>query len=274
MVKSAGLYGDRMTTSETDASAAPASAPSSRERLPLPAGVGVALVTMFTPEGTVDVGATVHRAEACAAGGVSSVLVAGTTGEAHRLSVADRVDLTTAVKEALPRIPVIVGTGNPEAARGIELTAAVAAAGVGDAFLVLVPGDAEPAGFYRQVRQAAGSTPVLAYHYPAVSPPGVETAAVPALDVDGIKDSSGSTNRLAELVEAGVRVYVGSPTQLAVAGACGAAGALLALANVAPSLCLAAWGGDMAAQRTLFGIHVQASADFPGYLKGIEPDAV
>ena len=271
MVKSAGLYGDRMATSETTA---PAAAPSARGRLPLPAGVGVALVTMFTPDGAVDVEATVRRARACVALGITSVLVAGTTGEAFRLSVADRVALAAAVREALPHIPVIVGTGNPEAARGIELTAAVAAAGVGDAFLVLVPGDAEPAGFYRQVRQAAGSTSVLAYHYPAVSPPGVEASVVPDLDVDGIKDSSGSTNRLAELVEAGVRVYVGSPTQLAVAGACGAAGALLALANVAPSLCLAAWGGDMAAQRRLFGIHVRASADFPGYLKGVEPDAV
>lgn len=260
-----------MHPSETEARA-PRPAPKAWDRRPLPTGVGVALVTMFTTGGAVDVDATVERARACVTPGLASVLVAGTTGEAFRLSVADRIALATAVNEALPATPVIVGTGDPSAARGIEITTAVAASGVGDALLVLVPGDAEPVAFYREARRAAGDVPVLAYHYPVVSPPGVETSVVPSLGVDGIKDSSGSTNRLAELVEAGVRVYVGSPTQLAVAGACGATGALLAVANVAPSLCLAAWSGDMAAQRALFGLHVRSSADFPGYLKTMSPD--
>lgn len=241
-------------------------------RLPLPGGVGVALVTMFADDDAVDVAATVARAEACVGLGLSSVLVAGTTGEAFRLSVDDRVALATAMKDALPRTPVIVGTGSPNATRGLEITAGVAAAGVGDALLVLAPGDADPVAFYAEARRAARGTPVLAYHFPVVSPPGIETSVVPTLGVDGIKDSSGSSNRLAELVEAGVRVYVGSPTHLAVAGGCGAAGALLAVANVAPSLCLAAWNGDMAAQRALFALHVRASADFPGYLKSVPPD--
>lgn len=258
-----------MTLSET---ASIGALPSGWERLPLPAGVGVALVTMFAGDGTVDVPATVARAEACAALGLSSVLVAGTTGEAFRLTAEDRIALATAVKAALPRTPVIVGTGNPHAAQGLEITAAVAAAGVGDALLVLAPGDADPVAFYGNARSAAAGAPLLAYHFPSVSPPGLETSVVPALGVDGIKDSSGSTNRLAELVEAGVRVYVGSPTQLAIAGACGAAGALLAVANVAPSLCIAAWNGDMAAQRRLFAVHVRATTGSFDYLKGTPPD--
>jgi 4-hydroxy-tetrahydrodipicolinate synthase len=253
-------------------SEAEAPAPSGRDRLPLPVGVGVALVTMFTGDGAVDVEATVARAQACVALGVTSVLVAGTTGEAYRLSVDDRIVLASAMKEAVPRTPILVGTGDPIGSRGLEITAAVAGAGVGDALLVLAPGHEDPVAFYREARQAAGAVPLLAYHFPVVSPPGLETSVVPHLEVDGIKDSSGSTNRLAELVEAGVRVYVGSPTALAVAGACGAAGALLAVANVAPSLCLAAWSGDMAAQRRLFALHVRTGADFPGYLKGTPPD--
>jgi 4-hydroxy-tetrahydrodipicolinate synthase len=242
--------------------------------LPLPSGVGVALVTMFSGPTEVDVVATVERARVCVSLGVTSVLVAGTTGEAFRLTAGDRVTLATAVKDALPGVPVIVGTGNPSSALGLETTAKVAAAGVADALLVLAPGDAEPGGFYAAALREACGAPVLAYHYPFVSPPGIETSVVPTLGVDGIKDSSGNTNRLAELVELGVRVYVGSPTQLAVAGACGAAGALLAVANVAPTLCIAAWNGDMAAQRRLFAVHVRASADFPGYLKSVPPDGV
>ncbi len=250
----------------------PPHSPSPSRRGPLPAGVGVALVTVFSAHGAVDVPATVARAEACVALGIASVLVSGTTGEALRLSVDDRVALVTAVKAAIPRTPVIVGTGNPSAGRGLETTRAVASASAPDALLVLAPGDAEPVGYYAEARRASGGIPLLAYHFPAVSPPGVETGTVPALDVDGIKDSSGSSNRLAELVEAGVRVYVGSPTHLAVAGACGAAGALLALANVAPSLCVAAWNGDMGAQRRLFAVHVRAAAGGLGYLKATPPD--
>lgn len=267
-----------MRTRDTDPASEPsgARAPglSGRDRLPLPTGLGVALVTMFAADGSVDAEATAARAGRCVALGVTSVLVAGTTGEAARLSVADRVALATAVHEAVPGTPVLVGTGSSSAALGLELTSAVAAAGVGDALLVLAPGDADPGTFYAEARRAAAGIPVLAYHYPKVSPPGVETSVVPELGVDGIKDSSGSTNRLAELVEAGVRVYVGSPTHLPVAAACGAAGALLAVANVAPSLCLAAWSGDMAAQRRLFGVHVRAAADFPAYLKATPPDGV
>lgn len=262
---------DRMVISQTASSHAPLS--DRWERAPLPSGVGVALVTIFDDAGGVDVAATVARAEACAAPGLSSVLVSGTTGEAFRLSAEDRVALATAVKSALPDTAVLVGTGDPQAARALEITAAVGAAGVGDALLVLAPGDADPVAFYAEARAAAAGTPVLAYHFPMVSPPGLETSVVPDLGVEGIKDSSGSTNRLAELVEAGVRVYVGSPTLLVVAGACGAAGALLAAANVAPSLCLAAWDGDVAAQRRLFAVHVRAGSEGLGYLKRTRPDA-
>lgn len=243
---------------------------------PIPSGVGVALVTIFGSDGRPDISATVRRAGACVEHGMTSVLLAGTTGEAWRLSAGERVELAAAVKLELPSVCVVVGTGDPKAARGLETTAHVAAAGVADALLVLSPGDlaagtAALVDFYGEARKAAAGTPVLAYHNPPVSPPGIETSDVPLLGVDGIKDSSGSTNRLADLVEHGVNVYVGSPTMLAVAGACGAAGALLGLGNVAPELCIAAWDGNMAAQRALFGLHLQSVADFPGFLKSTEP---
>jgi dihydrodipicolinate synthase/N-acetylneuraminate lyase len=240
----------------------------------LPIGVGVALITVFGTDGTPDVDATVARAAACGRLGVSSVLVAGTTGQAWRLTAKDRIVLAGAVKDALPGMPVVVGTGDRVAARGLETTAEVAAAGAGDALLVLTPEDMALPDFYRAARERAGEAPLLAYHNPPMSSPGVAAGDVPALGVDGIKDSSGSTNRLAELVELGVPAYVGSPTMLAIAGACGARGAFLAVANVAPALCLAAWHGDMAAQRRLFGVHLRSTADFPSYLERTAPGSV
>lgn len=235
--------------------------------VPLPSGVGVALVTFFDDGGAVDAKATAERARRCVELGVSSVLVSGTTGEAARLSVDDRVELAAAVKDAAPGTPVIVGTGRPDAASALEATARVAAEADADAVLVFCPEDADPLSFYRAVREEAGGLHVLAYHNPGLASRSLDTEALPSLDTDGVKDSSANTNRLADLVQLGVRVYVGSPTQLALAGPCGAAGALLALANVAPTDCIAAWGGDAAAQRRLFELHRRAAHGFPHYLK-------
>lgn len=243
----------------------------SQPQSPLPSGVGVALVTFFDDDGIPDVATTVARARACVERGVSSVLVAGTTGEAWRLTPGHRIALAAALSDALPEIPIVVGTGDPSASRALATTTEVAEAAIADALLVLSAGDLAPFDFYAAVRRAAPGVPVLAYHNPAVSAPGIETSKVPDLPVEGIKDSSGSTNRLAELVERGVAVYVGSPTMLALAGACGARGALLALANVFPSQCIAAWNGDMTAQRRLWAVHQRVGEDVPGFLRSSEP---
>ena len=240
--------------------------------LPLPSGVGVALVTFFDADGTVDVRATVERARRCVDLGVSSVLVAGTTGEAGRLSVDDRVELAAAVKDAAPGVALIVGTGHAGADDALEATAKVAAHAHADGFLVYCPADVTPDPFFRALRPEARGRHVIAYHNPAL--PGsreLRTETVASLEVDGVKDSSASTNRLADLVELGVRVYVGSATQLMVAGPCGASGALLALANVAPTDCIAAWNGDAAAQRRLFALHRRAARDLPSFLKDTAP---
>lgn len=239
--------------------------------LSLPSGVGVALVTFFAEDGTVDLKATAARARRCVELGVSSVLVAGTTGEAARLWVQDRVALAAAVKGAAPGVPVIVGTGRPDADEAVEATARLAVEGDADGLLVYCPEETEPASFFHAIRKEARGRPVLAYHNPALAARELGTEELPTLDVDGVKDSSGSLNRLADLVELGVPVYVGSPTQLLLARPCGAAGALLALANVAPTDCIAAWNGDTAAQRRLFALHRRAALEFPSYLKSCEP---
>lgn len=233
----------------------------------LPAGVGVALVSLFGDDGDLDIAATVHHAVACVERGVSSVLVAGTTGEPWRLTGADRVELAGAVKAALPTVPVLVGTGDTDAGRAVALTAEVAGAGVADALVVLAPDGVAPGAFYRDIAAVAGSTPVLAYHLPALSAVGVPVDAVPSLPVAGIKDSSGDTDRLAHLLHDKQQVYVGSPNLLSTAGPCEATGALLALANTLPEMCIAAWDGDPDAQRRLFDAHVRSMPNFPGCLK-------
>jgi 4-hydroxy-tetrahydrodipicolinate synthase len=222
---------------------------------PLFTGVGVALVTLFDDDGNVDTDGTAGLAASLAAAGMQAIVVAGSTGEAATLDAAERVALTKAVGDAVD-VPVVVGTGAPSARQASRLTAEVVAAGA-DAVLVLSPPNvASPVDYYAEVVRAAdGAVPVLAYHFPLMSAPGVSVDLLPALvdvGVAGIKDSSGDPSRLVrslDLFEGWL--YVGSPWLLSAAGPLGATGAILAVANVEPALSIAAFAGDVEAQRAL-----------------------
>jgi 4-hydroxy-tetrahydrodipicolinate synthase len=219
-------------------------------------GVGVALVTLFDGEGKVDAPATAHHAARLVDEGVRGVVVAGTTGEAASLDPAERVALLGAVREAVGgRVPVVAGTGAPSARQAVALSRDAADAGA-DALLVLSPpGSDDPRPYYDAVTRAV-DVPVLAYHFPPASAPGIPVDIVCELPVAGLKDSTGDPQRLA--IEAdGIRVglYTGSPALLLQAAAMGCSGAILALANLDPGGCITAWTGDGNCQRELINGH-------------------
>ena len=115
---------------------------------------------------------------------------------------------------------------------------------------------------------------MLAYHNPFISCADIPVDRLGALPVAGIKDSSGSPDRLLdELASYPGDTYVGSAGFLALAGPMGAAGALLALANLAPEACVRAWGGDAAAQRGLAAQHLAVRAGGPAQLKRMLAEA-
>jgi 4-hydroxy-tetrahydrodipicolinate synthase len=235
----------------------------------LPGGAGVALVTIFDDYGEVDLDATGALAADLVARGVRSVLVCGTTGEAATLTGKERAAIIEAVRAAVPAgIPVIAGTGAPSRRQAAELTSAAVTAGADLLLAWPPPGSAELARYYDAVAGAAAGRPVLAYHIPPVSAPGVPVEALAGLPVAGIKDSSGSADRLLdEVANYAGATYVGSSALLSLAGPVGAAGALLALANVEPERCGRAFGGDAAAQRELAGPHLEFRA---GGIAGIK----
>ena len=237
-------------------------------------GVGVALVTLFDHHGAVDAPATAEHAARLVDLGVRGVVVAGSTGEAATLAPDERTQLLTAVRAAVPDdVPVVAGTGVPARRDAAALTGRAREAGA-DAVLVLSPPHAaDLAGYYRTVAEAADELPVLAYHFPLVSAPGIPVEALARLPVAGVKDSTGDPVRLADTLDAFAgRVYVGSPAVLAHAGALRCDGAILALANVLPERCIAALAGDGDAQRALREPHRAASERFPHGLKGLIAD--
>jgi 4-hydroxy-tetrahydrodipicolinate synthase len=238
---------------------------------PLFTGVGVALVTLFHEDGSVDAAATAEHARRLADLGMRAIVVAGSTGEAAALDAAERVTVLAAVRDAVPvesGVAVVAGTGAPSARQAVALTEAACDHGA-DGLLVLSPPGAEDVRpYYDAVAKAAGAVPVLAYHFPAVSSPGIPVEVLPELPIVGCKDSSGDPERLlATLSSWDAALYTGSSAVLALAGPLGCAGAILALANAEPQGCIAAFAGDAAAQLALTEAHVRSRTRFPAGIK-------
>ncbi|HLM63042.1 MAG TPA: dihydrodipicolinate synthase family protein [Acidimicrobiales bacterium] len=223
-------------------------------------GIGVPLVTLFDDHGALDAGATGRHAARLVDDGVEAVVVAGSTGEAASLEPDERLDLLVAVREAVAgRVPVIAGTGAASMRQAVALSQQAADAGA-DALLVLSPPWVDdPRPYYDAVTGAVG-VPVLAYHYPTASAPGIPVDVVGDLPVAGMKDSTGDPSRLAiELDAMPEGLYTGSAAVLLQAKAMGASGAIVALANLDVAGCQRAWDGDGACQRELVNGHRSAA---------------
>jgi dihydrodipicolinate synthase/N-acetylneuraminate lyase len=237
-------------------------------------GVGVALATLFSEDESVDFDATAAHAVLLVDLGISAVVVAGTTGEVDALSDDERLTLLRAVRDAVDdRVPVVIGTAHTSTHETRRLTAAAAELAPAAMLVRSPPRVQDPRPFYKDAADAADGVPVLAYHYPAISPPGIPLDLLRELPVAGCKDSSGDPTRLLASLDAFDRpLYVGSAALLLLAGGVGVAGAILALANVEPELCIAAFRGDGQAQRHLVPAHLASSRDFPHGLKAIMAD--
>jgi len=238
---------------------------------PLFTGVGVALVTLFDDDGELDAKATAEHAATLVELGMRAVVVAGSTGEAASLTGAERTTLLEEVRRAVPSgTPVLAGTGAPSRRQAAALTRAAVEHGADGMLVLSPPGAADLPRYYEAVAAVAGEVPVLAYHYPRTSPPGIPVELLPQLPVQGVKDSSADPERLlAERIGYQGWLYVGSSALLALAGPLGCTGAVLALANAEPERCVAAFSGDVDAQLELAEVHTAARQPFPHGLKSL-----
>jgi 4-hydroxy-tetrahydrodipicolinate synthase len=204
-------------------------------------GVIVPLVTPFTDDGAVDQRSFVALVEWLLSERVHGFVLNGTTGESptvHWGEVEALLRRLTATVRG--QVPVLVGTGTYDTAESVERTTRARALGADGAFAV-VPyySRPAPAGVIEHYRRiAAAGLPVVAYNIPYRT--GL-TLGVPTLrailelpGVVGIKESSGGVGNVAALAERGA-VLCGEDHLFLPALAVGAAGGILASANVAPA---------------------------------------
>ena len=224
---------------------------------PVFTGIAVALVTFFDEHGHVDLEATAKHAAHLAARGVRAVVVGGSTGEASHLSMKERLQLFKAVKYAVPsHVPGDPRHRRPVRRRQRPEPHPAGRGGRGRRGDRLSPRHGDVREFYGEVVGAAGHMPVLAYHWPKVSPPGITMEDLKVLKVAGVKDSTGDTERLLEMLACFHRpIYTGNASVVAYAGLLGCTGAILAAANLEPELSADAFAGSVAAQKDLLFAH-------------------
>lgn len=200
--------------------------------------------------------------------GVHGIVVLGSNGEAVHLTDAERATVVATTRRALgEETPLIVGTGSLSTRSTIALTVAAADAGA-DAVLVLPPfyyhaqmTDQALLSHFRTVADAA-PVPVILYNMPRCTGLDLSVDLVSALaeheNIWGLKDSGGNLAKLASIraaVPASFRLLAGSAGFLLPALTIGATGGIVALANLAPTECVALYRhaveGDIDAARPL-----------------------
>jgi 4-hydroxy-tetrahydrodipicolinate synthase len=178
-----------------------------------------AMVTPFTPDGSLDTDAAARLARWLVDHGNDALVVAGTTGESAVLTDPERIDLFRAVRDAV-EVPLIAGSTTNDTAHSIEMTEAATEVGM-DAVLAVVPYYNKPtqAGLDAHFRAVAAATPlpVMLYDVPGRTgrPLATETIVGLAREVENVvalKDAGGDPSRTADLLAAlpeGFEVYSG-----------------------------------------------------------------
>lgn len=214
-------------------------------------GIFPALTTPYAADGSVSLSDLRQNLERYAAAGVAGFAVLGSTGESVLLSQEEQDRILAAAREyAAPGLRMLAGTGAESTAETIRKTKRAVELGY-DAALVKTPHYYKPAykpdvliAHYRAVADAS-PIPVLLYSVPMFTGVTLEAPEVAALsahsNVLGMKDSSGSVQRIAEILNAvppQFQFLTGSASILYPALAMGCRGAILALACAFPEKCV------------------------------------
>jgi 4-hydroxy-2-oxoglutarate aldolase len=183
--------------------------------------------------------------------GLSGYLVLGSNGESVFLDEGEKLELVAAAREAAtPAHIIMAGTGCESTRATLKLTRATADAGA-DCALVITPayyqGQMSPARLEAHYAAVADGSPipVLLYNVPKFTGLNLTPATVARLaehpNIVGIKDSSGNVGQLLDIrrrVPDDFALFVGAAGAFFPGLCVGANGAILAVANVLPEVCV------------------------------------
>lgn len=173
-------------------------------------GTGVAIVTPFQPDGTVDFTGLKNLINYLIDGGTDYIVSLGTTGEASTLTADEKKVIWETTAETInKRIPLVAGIGGNNTAEVISSLKAFDITGF-DAILSVSPYYNKPTqeGIYQHYKAVAEASPlpVMLYNVPARTGSNVsaETTLRLAHDVKniiGVKEASGDFDQFNRIVK-------------------------------------------------------------------------
>lgn len=209
-------------------------------------GAGVAIVTPMKENGEVNYEKFKELIEFQIAGGVDSIIVCGTTGEASTLSHEEHLDVVKYCIEVVNgRVPVVAGTGSNCTETAIYLSTEAEKYGA-DGLLLVTPyyNKATQKGLYAHFKAVADAVkiPIILYNVPGRTGCNIAAETVVKLckeveNIVGVKEASGNISQVAKIAALGegkVDIYSGNDDQIVPIMSLGGVGVISVLANVAP----------------------------------------
>lgn len=209
-------------------------------------GAGVALVTPFKEDLSVDYDQLEKFIDFQIDNGTDSIIICGTSGEASTMSHDEQIEVVSAcVSHVNGRIPVIAGAGANCTDEALNLAKRSEKAGA-DGLLVVTPyyNKATQKGMEEYYTTVGNSVdiPIIMYNVPGRTGTNIQpaTAVKIAKSVDNIvaiKEASGDIGQvatLAALADGCLDIYSGNDDQVVPLLALGGKGVISVLSNVAP----------------------------------------
>ena len=173
-------------------------------------GMGVALITPFCDDETIDFPALSRLVEYQIQNGVDYLVVLGTTAETPTLTEAEKAQVRTFVVEQVKgRVPIVLGLGGNNTRAIVESLKTMNFDGI-DAILSVVPYYNKPSqeGIYQHYKAIASATklPVILYNVPGRT--GVNMTAETTLrlarefdNIVAIKEASGNITQMDDIIK-------------------------------------------------------------------------
>lgn len=224
-------------------------------------GSGVALVTPFLEDQSVDYEGLDRLLEYHVSHATDSIIICGTTGESSTLSEEEHMDVIKfAVERVKGRIPVIAGTGSNSTKTTIDMSKEAAECGA-DGLLIVTPyyNKTTQEGLVQHYAAVAkeAKVPIIMYNVGSRTGLNIEAATAARIfrevdNVVGIKEASGNISQVAkvmQLTDGKIDLYSGNDDQIVPLLSLGAKGVISVLANVAPDethdICAKFFAGDL-----------------------------
>ena len=215
-------------------------------KTPLFRGAGVAIITPFKQDGSINFDKFAELVEQQIAAGTAAIIVCGTTGETSTLHTEEHQALVRfCVERTAHRIPVIAGCGSNHTDYAIEMGKFCASAGV-DGLLMVTPyyNKCSQTGLARHMTsivEAAG-IPGILYNVPSRTGVSFTAETYELLSrhplINGVKEASGNFDLMAETRHRcgdELCLWSGNDSQVVPTMALGGDGVISVVSNIAPA---------------------------------------